>query len=278
MLHNDVVVSTRTEYSLDDVLTPEELQKLGNPDLVREEPDAQVAEWESVSAVTTHGASIASSMDRFSAGNLTPAQADTLEGLHREFTENGERVVFVSEKLRQLLGDKAVARLEDFDEGYAVAVRSPEEVEEVIERYSQQYTGNVEQHFRDRIESNHAVMPALYDASGVIDETGVALMEGEGILKSDDGKNLDQLMQQDLEGEMDPNEININRYEAPEPADAEYFVDVMLPAGYEEVDHDVKRDSLVIEADGEKAMKSLPEINEVLDYEENNGIYTVEIR
>lgn len=271
-------MSTRTEYSITDVLSSQELQKLGSPDIVRQEPDAEVIEWDEDSAVTTPGSSIAASMDRFKAGNMTPAQRNTLERFYSEFTESGERVVFVDEELRELLGDKAVARLMDFEEGYAVTVRSPEEAQEVIERYDQQYAGDVEQHFWDQVESNHAVMPALYDASGVIDETGISLMSGEGILKSDDGKNVDQLMEEDLEGEIDPNGINIARYEAPEAAEAEYFVDAMLPAGYEEVDHEVRRDSLVIEADGQKEMKSVPEINEVLGYEENNGIYTVEIR
>lgn len=271
-------MSTKTEYSITDVLSPQELQKLGSPDIVRQEPDAEVIEWEEDSAVTTPGSSIAASMDRFRAGNMTPAQRNTLEGFYSEFTEAGERVVFVDEELRELLGDKAVARLMDFDEGYAVAVRSPEEAQEVIKRYEQQYAGDVEEHFWDQIEANHAVIPALYDASGVIDQTGISMMSGEGILKSDDGKDADQLMEEDLEGQMDPNDINITRYEAPESAEAEYFVDVMLPAGYEEVNHEVRRDSLIIKADEQREMKSIPEINEVLDYEENNGIYTVEIR
>jgi hypothetical protein len=271
-------VSTRTEYSITDVLSPQELQKLGSPDLVRERPDAEVVEWDGVSAVTAPATSIASSMDRFMAGRTTAAQENTLEGFYSEFTENDEKVVFVDKELRKLLGDQAVARIDNFEDSYAVAVRSPEEVQDVVERYDQNYAGNVEEFFWDQIQANHAVMPVLYTSAGVVPETAVSLMEGDGILQGEDGSTADELLSQELEGQMDPDSLNITRYEAPEASEAEYFVDVMLPQGYDEADHEIRRNSLIVEADEQKAMESMPEVNEVLDYEENNGVYTVEIK
>lgn len=269
-------MSTNTTYSLEDVLDPKELQKLGSPDEIREEPDAQVVEWDEALAVTTPGNSIASSMDRFKAGNLTPAQFRTLEGFYSEFTDNGERVVFVEHDVKELLGDQAMVMTQEFDEAYAVAVRTPEDAMDVIREYDQHYAGNVEQQFREEIDARHAVMPVIYNGDGVITETGVSLMGGNGVLTSDDSPSVNELLEKDV-SEMEAEGLNMDTYPAPERAEADQYIDIRLPPGYDEATHHATNNSLIMEVDGEKQMKALTPGQEVIGYEENNGVYTIQI-
>ncbi|WEL23341.1 hypothetical protein [Candidatus Nanohalovita haloferacivicina] len=284
-------MSTSAEHSIEDVLTTEELEKLGKPDVLEEIPDAQVARFGDTSAVTTPGSSIASSMDRFKAGNMTPAQRRTVEGLYSDFADGGERVIFASDEVRDLLGEEAVVKMAGFPQAYAVRVADPQEVADKVDEYDDQYAGNPSEYFWDEIDNNRAVMPAIYDGNGVKDSAPVTLMSGDGVLRSEDGMTAGQFVQNILhakQGELseddledtevaDPTEIATQRYRAPDSSEAEYELDVMMPSGYEEANFDVGPQSLVIEVDGEKEIVNFPDHPEVLDYEENNGVYTFRI-
>ena len=100
---------SRVEYSLEDVLDPEDLQTLESSERIKEQPDTQPVHWDDMLAVTTPGSSIASSMDRFKPGFMTGPYRRIVQGLGSEFAENNERVVFVDEDLKDLLGDRAMA-------------------------------------------------------------------------------------------------------------------------------------------------------------------------
>lgn len=271
-------MSTRTSYSLDDILTTEELQKLGTPDTTKQRPDAEVTEWENNSAVTTAGSSVAASMDRFRAGNVTPAQARTLEGFYSEFSDDGQRVVFVDDELHELLGDQAFARMEEFDQAYAVKVQSPEEAEDIITWYDENYAGDVEDTFWQEVKANHAVMPVVYDQEGVVDEIGISLMSGEGILRSDDSPAAEQLLEEDVEGSVDTESLQMQRYPAPEDVEASFYLDVQLPPQYDDAKYSIENNSIVVEVDDQKEIQSFIRPPEILGEEENNGVYTFEIR
>lgn len=283
-------MSTRAEYSLTDVLTPEELQTVEDPDDIREFPDAEVVEWDETSAVTTPGFSLASSMDRFQ-GSMTPDQRKLLEGFYGEFRENDEAIVFLDEDLRELLGDKAHARFPEDERAYPVALRSAAEAVDVIEEYDSMYAGDIADQFWRSIESNQAVVPALYDEEGVIDETAVSLIYADGVLGSDVNPTPEQMLrkgledpEEDLETEMKSVSENLESeglytetYPATDDEEAERYVSVVLPSDYDSVGWDRSGTSLVIEADGKSRLETLKESEEVLDAEENNGMYTLRI-
>lgn len=285
-------MSTRAEHSIDDVLTTEELEKLGKPDALEEIPDAQVARFGDTYAVTTPGSSIASSMDRFKAGNLTPAQASALNGFYGEFNENGERVVFVEDEIRELLGEEAVVKMGGFPNAYAVRLADPEEAAEAVERYDDQYAGNTSEYFWNEVENNRAVMPVIKDQQGVRESTPVSLMSGDGILRSENGvtagefvenilqRNQGELSEEDLEDTeaANPNNLSTQRYPAPDNSEAEYILDIMMPAGYDEPEFKSGPQTLVVDVDGQKEMINFPSNPKVLGYEENNGVYTLEIK
>jgi len=216
-------------------------------------------------------------MDRFKAGNMTRAQFQTLEGFYSEFTENRERVVFVEEDIKELLGDQAMATTQEFEDAYAVAVRTPEQAMEVIREYDQNYAGNVEEEFMEGINSRHAVMPVLYDESGVLTETGVSLMGGDGVLTSDDSPPIDQLMDKEIEGAVGPDRLEMNTYPAQDSSEADCYIDVMLPPDYEHATHHTTNNSVIMEVDGEKQLEDIRPEQEVKGYKENNGVYTIEI-
>lgn len=285
-------MSTRAEHSIDDVLTTEELEKLGKPDVVKDIPDAQVAQFEDTYAVTTPGSSIASSMDRFKAGNITPAQQSALEGFYGEFTENRERVVFVDDEIRELLGDEAVVKFGGVPEAYAVRVADPSEAADVVEKYDEQYAGNPSEYFWNEVESNRAVIPVIKDRAGVKDHAPISLMSGDGILRGENGQTAGEfledilhrkpgeLSEEDLEDTTpaDPTELATQRYEAADDSEAEYVLDVMVPAGYDNAEFDTGPQSLIVESGDQRELISFPENPEIVDYEENNRIYTVRIK
>lgn len=268
-------MSEQFDYSIEDILSTEELETLGRPEEVHHMPDAQVVEWEEDKAVTAPGFSIASSMDRFKAGSLNFHHRQALEGFYSEFVENGERVIFADEELRDIVGERAVARVEGFEDAYAVQVRPPEDALEVVRRYDSEYTGDVEEEFWTRIDANNAVIPVTYDLDGVVDETGISLMAGEGVMASEDIHSLDS--EEDVEAKRIDEDLRINRYEAPEDSDASYHVEVLLPPGFDDISHEIINKGIVIDVDGERELESLPRDMNILDYGENNGIYTVEL-
>lgn len=263
-----------TSYGIDDILTVEELESLGSPDSLWEMPDAQVFEWGDNIAVATPGFSIASSMDRF-AGPMNRPQVQALEGFYSEFTEDGKRVVIAGEELRDLVGDKAVARIQGFDESYAVNVRTPDEVTDAISRYHEQYAGDVEGDFWSKVDANNALLPVVYSQEGVVPEMGVALMQGEGMMVSSDVSNEDIF--EEVENSTIQNDIHLDRHKAPDSAEAEYFVDIMLPPEYDEVTHEVVEQGIIIDIDGERLLESFPESVSIQDYSERNGLYTIEL-
>lgn len=267
-------MATEPDYSIDDILSVEELENLGSPHSVWEMPEAQVFEWDDEIAVATPGFSIASSMDRF-AGPMNRPQFQALEGFNSEFTENGRRVVIAGDELRAMVGDQAIARIEGFDESYAVDVRSPDEVIDKIREYHENYSGDVKGDFLSRLDDNNAVLPVIYSNDGVVAQRGVALMEGDGVMMSSD-ESPEEIFERLEQGKVQ-NDIHVDRYEAPDSAEAEYFVDVMLPSNYEDVDHALVNQGLVIEVDEEQVMESFLGDREVHNYSENNGLYTVEL-
>ena len=272
-----MVVSKEVKYSLEEVLNPEDLQNLESPQRIEQQPDAQVVHWEDMLAVTTPGNSIASSLDRFDAGDMTMPQFRTLRGFYGEFTENNEHVVFVNEELKELLGDQAMAITQGVEEAYPVAVRSPEDALDVVTNYDQNYAGNVEQEFWEEINSRHAVAPVLYNEEGMISDTGMALMGSEEMISGDETMTAEQILQEDV-SLREMGGADLQTHEAPESAEAERYVDIMLPPNYNEVDHYEEGSSLVIQIDGQNQLvKGLIPSHEVVDYTENNGVYTIEL-
>lgn len=267
-------MATESDYNIDDILTTEELESLGSPEDSWDMPDAQVFEWDDEVAVATPGFSIASSMDRF-AGPMNRPHFQALEGFNSQFTDNSRRAVIAGEDLRTLVGEKAVARIQGFDESYAVDVRSPDEVLEIIQDYDENYSGQVEEEFWSKLENNNAVLPVIYSTEGVIPQTGIALMEGEGVMTSSD-ETPTGLMNEVDHSTVDHN-VQVDRYEAPEAAEAEYFVDVMLPPEYDDVNHALVEQGLVIDVDGEKTIENFSGERDIHSYSENNGVYTVEL-
>ncbi|QKQ98393.1 hypothetical protein GKQ38_02600 [Candidatus Nanohaloarchaea archaeon] len=273
-------MSTKSKYSLDDVLTPQELQTLQTPDNIDERPDAEVVEWGDTSAVTTPGFSIASSIERFQGGNLSPAQESALRGFSNEFSEHGENVLFMDDELREVLGDEVVARVQGFEEAYVAKVLSPDQAMDIVERYDDQYLGDVVQRFGEEIDSNHAVLPAIYNDTGLIEERPVALMEGEGLMAGEDSIPVEKMLdeEEDDVGKVDPQSISMKRYPAPEDVEASFYLDVQLPAHYDEASYQVENNSIVIEADGQKELQSFATPPEIIEEDENNGVYSFEIK
>lgn len=271
-------MSTRANYTIEDVVDHQTLQILGIPEERQEKPDAEVVRWDDFLAVTTSGSSIAASMDRFKAGEMTEPQFSTLEGFYNEFTENGEQVVFVDDSLKELLGDQAMAVTSEFDEAYAVSVKSPQDALEVIEQYERNYAGDVERDFWEEIDSRHAMVPVMYDNEGLLNSTGISLMGGEGIIQADDGITADDLLEEETMQGSALIETEVKRYDAMDAENADRYVDVLLPPDYEEVDHWLDESNLVIDIDGEaEVMETLSPGETVLGYGERNGIYSLEI-
>ena len=278
-------VSNEIEYSLEDVLDHEELQKFETPQKIEQQPDAQVVHWDDMLAVTTPGSSIASSMDRFKAGDMNLSHFRTVQGFASEFTENNEQLVFVNADLKELLGDQAMAVTQETDQTYAVAVRTPEEALDTVRKYDRNYAGDVEGDFWDEITSRHAVMPVLYNSDDeLVSDTGVALMGGRGVMTGDDSITAEQLLEEDevpreaRAESMDTTEAELDSYPAPDSVEAERYVDVMLPPGYKQIGHQENDTTLVIEIDGEKQMlETISQDQSVLDYHERNGVYSIEL-
>lgn len=270
-------MSTRPKYGIRDNLEPEEIEKLPTHEKVRQAPDAQIVEWPDSSAITTPAAPLAWSIDRLKGGGMTPPHYDTLSGFSNEFSENGEPVVIAGKDLRDILGNKAIAKLGELGRVYAVDVRRPREVSDTVDQYKQNYAGNPQEFLSDEIASNHVVMPVLFDESGVIRETPITLMDAEGILQSDRGMTAGELIETELEGTTDIGGMESEKYRAPEDERAEYCLDVMLPPGYDKVDHTVIDDLIIVETEEEKLMETFSDLNEVINYKETNGIYTIEV-
>ena len=272
-----MVVSEQPESVIGKILTVDELENLGAPEQVREIPEAQVVEWEDGTAVATPSFSIAGSMDRFLAGNLSDLQENTLEGFHSEFSEGGNKVVYADEDIRSVVGDQAVARVYGIGE-FSVDVRPPEDALEVIRDYDKQYAGYVDVDFWDRIDSRNAVVPVVYNQGGVVPQTHVALMESEGMVPTEDTLSSEEILDREIESSNIGQELQTERYEAPDDSEAEYVVDVILPQGYDEVGYATVPTGLMVEVDGEQHLENLPGDFEVDSYRENNGVCSFELK
>ena len=273
-----MTVSKQPELGIDEILTTDEQENLGKPERVTRIPEAEVVEWEDGTAVATPGYSIAASMDRFLAGNLGDLQQKALEGFHGEFADGRNKVVYADEDVRDILGDQAVARIQGIGKTFPVDVRPPEDALEVVRRYDQDYTGDVEREFWDRINANNAVVPVIYDMGGVMPKTGIALMESEGMIAREDSISSEELLDNDLESQEIDDGLQIERYEAPEESDAEYFVEVLLPPGSDNLDYDTFTNGLAVSADGQTEMHNLPGNYDIIDHSENNGLYRFELQ
>lgn len=271
-------MSTRAEYTLADVLEDDEIMQdfKGEGD-VRDLPDAELRLMgEDNVVVTAPGISLADSLDRFK-GPMSASQESYLNGFYGEFRETpGEAVVVVDEELKRFLGDEAVARFPEDDAGYAVDVRAPEEVEDTVQEYDSMYTGDLSEDFRETIRKHRIAVPALWDDSGVIPETAMALMKAEGVAVSDRNPEADELLETDLEGEYDPNSMDMDTLPAPGSEDVEKYVDVLLPPGYEEVRYATSEGRLFVQADDTIDSTDIGDLD-VLNDREKNGVYTLEL-
>lgn len=266
------------EHGVEELLTPSEREELGEPQDFHEMPEAEVVEWEDGTVVATPGYSIASSMDRFMAGNLSDLGQETFDGFHSEFSDNGEYVMFLKEDLQDKVGDKAVVKVPGINKTLPVDVRSPEEALEVVRNYDHKYIGDVEDEFWEKIRMRNAVVPVMYNDSGVIPETQMALMESDGIITSNEGLSSEDLLE---ESELDSDEetdIQIERYEAPEEADGEYFVEVLPPQGSDTLEYETTKQTFAVSIDGQAALQDMPGEFEVIDESENNGLYRFELQ
>lgn len=272
-------MSTRAEYTLEDVVENEEImQDIQETGESQDLPEAELRllSGEDV-AVTAPGVSLAASLDRFK-GPMTPALGTSLNGFYGEFRENpGEAIVIVDEELKSLLGDEAVARFPEDDAGYAVDVRTPGEVVDTVDKYDGLYAGDLSGDFRDAIDNHRIAVPALYDETGVISETPVALMNTEGVAASDRNPEMDEMLGVELEGEYRPDSIDVTSSPAPESEEAERYVDVLLPQQFEEVNHRVHEGDLYVQVDNTIDSQDVGEL-EVTDAYENNGVYTLELQ
>lgn len=273
-----VLVSTRAEYTLDDVLEDDEtLERFSDEGDVRDLPEAElrVLDEDGV-VVTSPGVSLASTMDRFQ-GPMTPGLRSSINGFYGEFRQNpGEAVVVVDEELKRFLGEEAVARFPDDDAGYAVNVRTPDQVEEVVDEYGELYAGDLSDSFRHSIRKHRIAVPALYDEDGVIDETAMALMNADGVAASDRNPEINEMLAVDLEGDYTPNSIDIRTTPAPESEEAEKYVDVLLPQNYDNVRHTTHEGDLYIQVDNTVDSQSIGDLD-VGSVSENNGVYTLEL-
>ena len=270
-------MSTSTKHSLGDVLEPEKLEELGKPEATTQVPDAELTEWDDMSAVTAPVSSIAASMDRFRAGNLNPAHANALQGFHGEFTDSGEQVVYVGDELKDLIGDQAYAWLGHRDDTFAVRVESAEEALDVIRKYDEQYTGDVEGEFWNAIESNQFAIPVNYDTTGVVPQEGMVVMGTEDLIMSDMDNQaaMDQILEP---GEhYTDGEVNVYTERTPENPEFDYQVDFAFPREHGEVDYRVENGSLIIDSGNTaKAVNNLGDVD-IIASEERNGRYTVKL-
>ncbi|MFB6116385.1 MAG: hypothetical protein ABEK10_02625 [Candidatus Nanosalina sp.] len=271
-------MSTRAKYTLADVLEDDEImQDFEGEGDVRDLPDAELRLMgEDNVVVTAPGISLADSLDRFK-GPMSPDLRSYLNGFYGEFRETpGEAVVVVDQELKQFLGDEAVARFPEDDAGYVVDVKAPEEVEETVEKYDSHYTGDLSGDFHDSVRQHRFAVPALYDESGVIPETAMALMNAEGVAVSDRNPDAEELLETDLEGEYDPNSMDMNTLPAPGSEDVEKYVDVLLPPGYEEVRYATSEGRLFVQADDTFDSTDIGDL-EVVNERKKNGVYTLEL-
>ena len=278
LLSNRLIVSTRAEYSLEDVLGDDELlEEFRVEGDVRDLPDAElrVVGRDDV-VVTSPGVSLAGSFDRFK-GPMSPGLEASLNGFYGEFRDSsGDAVVIVGEELKRFLGDEAVARFPEDDAGYAVDVKVPGEVIDTVDMYDSFYAGDISGDFRKAIEDHRFVVPALYDETGVIPETAIALMNTEGVAVSDRTPEPDDLVGMELEGEYSPDSMDISSVPAPDSGEVKMYVDVLLPPGYDEVRYGTSDGRVFIQAGEVIDSTSIGDL-EILDEEEKNGVYTLEL-
>jgi len=273
-------VSTNSRYNIEDVVSQENLQALGEPDQRQIHPEAEIIESGDFTAVTTAGSSIAASIPRLSLGEMDRSRYKLLEGFHGEFADHSENIVFVDESLKNILGDQAIATTENIDNTYAVSVRGPEDALEVVEKYQDQYGGSIEQDFINDIESRRAAIPVLYDKGVLAPEMGITIIDAEEeVIQGDIGLTGDELLEE--EESLSANnlsESDVLKYPAPEESRAERCIEILLPQGYDEVDYWHDRRNLVVNVDGNPEFEeSLNVGDSVLGYEENNGFYRLEI-
>lgn len=271
-------MSTTSKNTLDDVLNPEELESLGKPEETSTVPDAEITEWQDTTAVTAPASSIAASMDRFRAGNLTPSQASALEGFHSEFVDSGEQVVFVADEIREILEDQAYARLDEDERAYAVNVQPAEEALDVIREYDQAYAGDVEEDFWQDIESNRFVVPVNYNMQGVIPEAPMAVMGSSNLIMSEVDSEL--AMDEMLEDEerYGREDLFINTYSTSQISESDYHVEIAPPSDFDQMEYSVENGSLEINIDGNThRVKNLGRGITVIGEEERNGRYTVKL-
>ena len=266
-------MSTEVKYSLEDVLAPHELNKLGNPEKIEQIPSAQAIHWEDNSAVTAPGIAIAASMDRLKAGNLTPSHKRTLKGFQGEFGRNGERVAYTADEIRDILGDQVIARTQLFGKSVPLKLRSPEEAIETIRKYDRNYAGSVEDDFWTAIDARNVVYPVSYGENGVIPEAGITLSSHSGLVP--DEEELSYLLE-DVEKKED-NGLLKKWYLATDEEKAEYMVEIEIPPGADNITHELNGHTLTVSGEDSIYMHNFKQADEVIDYGRNNGVYWLEL-
>jgi hypothetical protein len=277
-------VSTKSQHNLTDVLNPDELENLDSPEIVDEVPNARISEWEDMTAVVSPGKSIAGYMDRFRAGSITPMQRKTLNGLHSDIVGDRSQAIFMSEELKDRVGDKAYVRLGNDDQTFAVDIRTPEEVYDTLEKYQEQYAGDVIQMFEEDIESNNIVLPVNYEeGEGVLREAPTAVVTGPEVMANEvePMQMVDAMLEpEEVENLSENRDLNVYSREAGGDTEAEYEVEVMA-SGYEVNDYHMHKGNLIMETPEGVARAGFIDKDLAGEAEitgENNGVYTVEVR
>jgi|GEM_PF-1984342 len=275
-----MAVKRRPEFSVEEILETGDMKALGEERDVVHEPDAQIVEWDSGATVATPVSSISGFTDRLRAGEMNVLQKNTLDGFNSEFTEGDRRVVYASDPIREVTGDSAMAVIKGINVRRPIDVRPPEDALDVIRKYNSTWAGDIEDQFWNRIENQNVVAPVLYTNQGVVPETGIALMENEDMVAHDTVSSEEIIGREFEADEVIADGIQIEGYEAPESAEATYFVDVMLPDNYDMTGEQIASNGIHVDGDLQDNLpEGLEEIDPriISDYSENNGVYTLEI-
>lgn len=216
-------------------------------------------------------------MDSEVSGTSNPANDQYLKSFENEF---GGRKVFVSEEIRDRVGDTAVAKPSNTEDFFAVEVCGPEDAIEVLDRYDGVYEQDIKQNFRDSVRSNQIVTPYLRDFQHncVADELPMALFStGSSIAAADISEFMDEILEADERRGLDEEERHFELLAAPSDWPEKYVATIELPQDYDTASAYIEDGSLVVEVDDRRYERPLDEHGSV-EAEENNGFYNLRVK
>lgn len=270
------------QHSLSNVIEPDTLQTLGNPDTTWREPDAEIAEWEDMKAVTAPGYSAASSIDRLK-GRINPLQLRMLEGFDRQVTGSSNRVVFVGDRLKNILGDKALAKPGNLEETtFSVEVRLVEELADRVAEYREMSAKDPVETVYEKAESNDIITSYIADPDSayLLEQTPMALFtlkDRQQVLSGDDNLALVNKILDEEEKPEQHQEALIEVYEAEEN---KYNVTAQLPPTQDDIQVKITDGAIEFTVNNETYDKDHALINsddQIKEIEQNNGIYNLKI-